>query len=78
MKPKLTSISILESFSGVQTIRLDFDNDRHHASIPIHGDRDDIAEALMRLAANLKRDENLDSPNTPVSHGLSEAKDVAL
>ncbi len=56
--PKLTHIFI-DEFLGVKCIRLDFDNDRHHASRPIIGTRDDIAYVLHSLAAQLMADGEL-------------------
>ena len=63
MKPKLTNIFIDDIPGGRKSIRIDFDNDRHHASHPIAGDRDEVANALHALAAQLKRDEHLDGQN---------------
>lgn len=65
MKPKLTNIFIDDLPGGRKSIRLDFDNDRHHASPLIAGDRDEVANALHALVVQLKRDEHLDGQNRP-------------
>lgn len=63
MKPKLTNIFIEDLSGGRKSIRLDFDNDRHHASPLIAGDRDEVANALHALAVQLRSDKHLDGQN---------------
>lgn len=64
MKPKLINIFI-DGFPGsLKAIRLDFDNDRHHMSRLIGGDRDEIADVLYSLALQIKQDGHLDGVNT--------------
>ena len=67
-KPQLTGIFV-DDFRGIKTIRLDFDNDRHHASQPIAGDRDAVSMALYDWRCSSKNDALLTARATPEERG---------
>lgn len=59
MIPAVTEIW-LNDVDGLNEIRVDFSNDRHHAMmIEAPHDKEAVAMAFERLAANIRRDWNL-------------------
>lgn len=59
MKPTLDKIW-LENFQGEKALRADFTNDRHHRVViqQPHGS-EQLAQALIDLALNIRRDQHL-------------------
>lgn len=54
--PKLTEIW-LNNVQGYRELRVDFDNDRHHAMmIEPPYDKEAVARAFEQIAANIRRD----------------------
>ena len=72
MQPTLDKIW-LDEFDGEKALRADFSNDRHWRVVirRPHGN-EQLAQALIDLARNIRRDHNL-APNSKVSGERSES-----